>query len=306
MDSLAIDLQLGISCDPRVQDLLRPVLIGARDEELARTARVAGVSQRNLKTLSLLYLPRLASSWVTEDAIADEIRRVSLLLRERGGFDSGSGTIDPVICDLSNLVFSEISEEEASSIIQRYHYLGSSRRNSTHFGLALRSTRGLQLRAVLSLSCYDLWHIPLPAGVDPNQVKVISRVFVFDPAPKNAVSFLIGRVTRWLRHHDRSTRLVLTYVNPAMGFSGSSYKAANFSLYGYEFGTRYCYVDRLYITDRELTARYGTSDPTELSAILGARFELVTGLPPLHIYCRAVDPRVKVNGKSKMFRRPSA
>jgi hypothetical protein len=165
MDVPFLCSQVDVPSHRRVQELLRTTLSGARDEEFARLARAAGVNQRDLKTLSLLYLPRLGSSSVlTQQDVRNEIRRVSVFLRRRGEFEPEPNSIAPLVHDLSQLAFSQIPEEVASSIVRKYHYLGSSRRNSTHFGLTLPSVKKRNLCAVLTLSRFDLWHIPLPYG----------------------------------------------------------------------------------------------------------------------------------------------
>jgi hypothetical protein len=296
--------ELEAHADSNILKLFKTVINGSWDEEFARIASTAEVSPRDLKTFSLLYLPRLASSSLTKDAIRSEIQKVSILLRKNGSSESHPMGSDAVINDVNRLTFSQISEEDASLIIRKHHYLGASRRNSIHFGLGFASIVERKLCAVLTLSYYDLWHIPLPPGVNPAQTRVISRIFAFDSAPKNAVSYLIGRVTRWLRQHEPLTRFILTYVNPAMGFSGASYRAANFLLYGYEMGTRYCYVDGLYITDRELEAQYGTSNPAALTTLLKDRFEVAKNLPPLHVYARAIHRDVNIFGEPRIFIRP--
>lgn len=297
--------QMVDSDDRRVRDILEPFLIGVRDTELAQIARVAGVSERNLKTLSLLYLPRLAlRSSLDANAVRTEIWRLADCLRRRSCFDSEAEPMHPGVDDLTEFEFSEISERKASSTIRKYHYLGTSRSDSVHFGLNLALHGKRQVYSLLTLSPYDLWHISLPAGIAADQAVVISRIFAFDTAPKNAISYMIGNLTRWLRRQKPSTRFVLTYVDPAMGFSGASYRAANFSLYGYEVGTRYCYVDGFYVTDRELKSRYGTFEPALLAILLRNRFEVVEDLPPLHIYSRALDHRVKIDREPRIFIRP--
>ena len=51
-------------------------------------------------------------------------------------------------------------------------------------------------------------------------VRDVSRVYSFDSAPFNAISFLLSRV----RHHIRKTcpevRLLSTAVDPNLGFTG--------------------------------------------------------------------------------------
>jgi hypothetical protein len=48
--------------------------------------------------------------------------------------------------------------------------------------------------------------------------------------------------------------LLITYLNPNLGFTGASYKASNWHVIGIELGNRYAYLDGRYITDRRLAA----------------------------------------------------
>jgi hypothetical protein len=60
----------------------------------------------------------------------------------------------------------------------------------------------------------------------------------------------MARLARQLRARGRAPRLLLTYRNPNVGFTGASYRAGNWILWARERGTRYSYLDRQYITDR--------------------------------------------------------
>ena len=82
---------------------------------------------------------------------------------------------------------------------------------------------------------------------------MVSRVFAFDWAPRNVISFLLAR-TEESEAMNRNVKMLLTYLNPNMGFNGASYKAANWMEVGLETGTRYAYLRGDYITDRRLSS----------------------------------------------------
>src|SRR5207253_687620 len=86
-------------------------------------------------------------------------------------------------------------------------------------------------------------------GVASSAASVVSRVFAFDLAPRNTLSFLLAAVQREERHFGVTD--LLTYVNPNMGFTGTSYYAANWALAA-EAPHKYYYLDDRYITLREL------------------------------------------------------
>jgi hypothetical protein len=68
-------------------------------------------------------------------------------------------------------------------------------------------------------------------------------------------------------------RLLLTYLDPNVGFTGGIYQADNWTLLGWERKKRYLYLDGEYITDREAIRRYGTADFAALTVRLGSRLE---------------------------------
>jgi len=191
-----------------------------------------------------------------------------------------------------DLRFGEVPEASARPILERFHYLESFRPESSHFG----GFADGRLAAQLTVSRLDLTTIAeqLPPGVSRDEVAVLARVFAFDWAPRNALSFLIARLVRRLRDAAQPPRLLLTYLNPNLGFSGSSYRAANWSLWATEAGTRYAYLDAEYITDRALAARFGTASAERLSAQLGSRIRFSRmRLAPLRIYAYPIDAALR-------------
>jgi len=125
-------------------------------------------------------------------------------------------------------------------------------------------------------------------------VLMLSRVFAFDWAPQNTITFVVRRALVVARDQFPAARMVLTYVNPNLGFSAASYRAGNWTAFAREHGTRYSYVDGEYVTDRWLAATFGTSDPTRICDRLGQRFA-VSRMPlaPLDVYALALDRRLR-------------
>jgi hypothetical protein len=78
---------------------------------------------------------------------------------------------------------------------------------------------------------------------------------------------------------------LLTYVNPNMGFRGTSYRASGWQLLGIESGTKYRYIDGRYITDRKLAARFGSHSDDTYQRLLSDRFA-VSAMPlePLLVF----------------------
>jgi hypothetical protein len=192
-------------------------------------------------------------------------------------------------CHVRDLQFASIEEAIAKPLLERFHYLLSHRRNSLHFGL-LHPDAGPWPLAMVSLSAFDLRNMNNGSAaipLNPVSTIVISRVYAVQSAPANSISYLFGRLRRWLIDNQPEVTTLLTYLNPNIGFSGSSYEADNWTLYGEERDTRYVYVDLDYKTDRYLAEKFGTANVEELRVRLGHRVSTsLFPLQPLRVYAR--------------------
>lgn len=257
------------------------------------------VSPHEVLVRLLLHLPRDA------DADAEVESRIADAESERVAADLASATAaysswqelpasgEPKVGDLR---LTGVSEATARAVLERFHYLSSFRPSSEHLGGLVHDGREDRLVALLSISGLDVPTIAEqpPADVAPEDIAVLSRVFAFDWAPHNTLSFLLARASRTLRRRAGAPRLLLTYLNPNLGFTGASYRAANWVLWGREVGTRYAYLDGRYTTDRELQRCFGSADPTTLTARLGSRFASSRmALQPLDLYVYPLDPSLR-------------
>jgi hypothetical protein len=128
------------------------------------------------------------------------------------------------------------------------------------------------------------------ASLAAADVAVLARVYAFDWAPANTLSFLMSQLMRSLRRRSDPPRMILTYLNPNVGFTGASYRAANWVLWGHEADTRYAYLDGRYVTDRELTRRFGSAEPSVLDSHLSGRIAFSRmALSPLDVYAYPID-----------------
>lgn len=234
------------------QEVLR-VAPSAALLDLARRSANADVSVRALELEALLHLPRLAeAAGVVEVAVAEH--EVARLTRRLHGLQEPARPLlrpPMIVPEVSELTFGKVEESLAATVMKRFHYLHSPRRESVHLGSYTSQER---LVALVCVSPLDLGTIAagLPHEVAADETLVVSRVFAFDWAPRNAISHLLASVERRLREVRPEIRLLLTYLNPNLGFDGASYRAANWMLFGHEAGTRYGYLDDDYITDREI------------------------------------------------------
>jgi hypothetical protein len=287
-----------------------PSLVSDHRDLIGRVAGSRNVLVDDLRLQLLLHLPRLLPPVPTAEVLLQEADRLARRIYElttpvkswlRAPSQRSYGPRD--------FSFGPITEQESRLVLERLHYLYSARTSSRHLGLRTRSEN--QLAALLTLSSLDLPDVArlLPQDVPPSSVLVVSRVYVFPWAPYNTVSYLLGRTSRWLTTEMPRIQALVTYVNPNMGFTGVSYRAANWVPFAHEVGTRYSYVDGWYVTDRALAVRFGTSDPTRLGSLLGSRFQ-VTRIPlqPLSLYVYFLDKelrRMYNSGFHNVLRRPS-
>ncbi len=279
---------------------------------IKEAAESISITERALELQVLLYLPRLMHEFgypfPGDDVFAHEIRRLITLIRNRVN-PYAYWRDDPVtpLTNLHTTEFVEVSEREAHIIHERFHYLSSFRPDSVSFGL--KTLKENRLASLITLSPFDLEHLTeLPYGVNKSNVLVVSRVFCFDWVPMNTVSYMMGQMYKWVRLKQPGVKMLLTYINPNLAFTGSSLKASNWVLFGYEKGTRYAYIDKEYTTDRELVRYHGTANPTQLERMLPGRFDVSrVQLDPLQLYAYFIDKELYcryVDGFQFEFERP--
>ena len=274
---------------------LDSLAVGSADADLVAVvhehAQTHGVGERALRLETLLHLPRLADrdGHVSFDVAVGEVAaRSHRLLTAAGPFEAWRAVPAPAPAEPSALDVVTADDTLARPLLERFHYLRSFRPSSTHVVGALADGRPA---AILSFSPFDLPSLEqaLPA-VTADETLVLSRVFAFDWVPRNTITYLLRRALPTVRDRYPSARLLLSYVNSNLGFSGASYRAGNWRLLAREHGTRYAYVDGDYVTDRRLAARFGTSDPVGLRHRLGARFASTSmALAPLDVYALGLD-----------------
>lgn len=259
------------------------------------------IDGRNLLRQVLLQIHRFCPSEITQASLIDyEVKRQAEKLVLLGQdiptlFTSPGLASIKLQCSRLDLVDSSTAE----LLHRKHHYLGSSRGDAIHLGLYYDEgvSPKPRLMSIVSLSPFDLMHIvdALPDGLRHEQVLVLSRLFAFDWCPRNTISYTLGRVFNWLYTQRPHVKMLMTYLNPNLGFSGSVYKATNWTLFGREKKKRYLYLDSNYITDRQMIRTYGTADLQKLGLILGNRV-LGSTLPlkPLEVYAYFLDDALRI------------
>jgi len=190
------------------------------------------IGERDLLKQLLLHLPRFSvAQLMSANVIRTEAERLgSSLMSRRDGFTLINGV--PTADNLSarKLVLREVTPEIARIIHERFHYIGSFHPGSVHLGLFFENMTDLPA-ALASVAPMDIHRLDklFPSIEEKKKVLVLSRVFAFDWAPRNSISYLLGRVNNWIKGNMPEVTTLLTFLNPNLGFSGSSFKAANWN-----------------------------------------------------------------------------
>ena len=232
-------------------------------------ADVAGrrkVDPRALSVRTLLHLPRVASvrGEVTRTQVDRELSHSARILRQDSY--AARNLISAGKSELQDLVFGSIDAAAAEAIFSSLHYLKSGRADSLNFALidpadglpvTLCSVSPLEWKRIEN-QLQSRFEIPHGRTWD------VSRVYSRNAAPPNAISFLLSRVRSTLRRSGRDIDLLVTAVDPNLGFSGSSYRAANWQQWFSVKARPYLYHERRYATPRQLRQTFGTSNVAEL------------------------------------------
>jgi hypothetical protein len=238
---------------------------------------------RDLLLQALLHLPRIADPDGTiESTIArGEIERLRASRRaELAPLRSLARPPTPRP-RLDDLEVRLLDPSAVAPVLGHFHYLRSFREDGVSVG-ALHQGR---IVAVCTVSPLDLPSVAQSLPVAATKAAVISRMFAFDWAPRNTISYLLARTEDCRPAVHEDVRMLVTYVNPNLGFSGASYKAANWLPLGLEIGTRYAYRNARYVTDRQLeNVPSGESAGIEYSKM---------PLRPLVLLCRLLDRRLQ-------------
>jgi hypothetical protein len=255
------------------------------------------VEARALAVHTLLHLPRVAShkGWIRRGQAQKELRISAKRLRR--DVRAARAHLPVEEFSLRELAFELIDPSRAVPILTSLHYLHSIRQHSVYFALvdpierlpvSLCSVSPLEWKCVGN----QLW---TRFAIRPERVWDITRVYSVDGAPANSISSLLSRVRVYFRRNVASADLLVTTVDPNLGFTGGSYRAANWQQWMTVQARPYFYEYGRYVTPRQLRERFGTSSLVELQAKYPGRFQSSrVRLLDSMIYCCSVNGETKV------------
>jgi hypothetical protein len=227
---------------------------------------------------SILELYRLQPHQLADPAmVADLVSRVVSSVATEPTLATSRRSLEEAVIRRDRMDLQPVDDEQAERFYVDHHYLCASKHGGSHLGLFARPCDGddAEPLALLTLSAFDLTHLAsaLPAGIDFERTLVLSRIATTARAPRNTFTHLLSRTMTWLRSEQPQVRLLLTYLDPNLGFTGASYRAASWWLFAEEAKERYLYLDSSYVTDREMLRAWGTNDFDHLRSMLGPRIE---------------------------------
>jgi hypothetical protein len=261
------------------------------------TARRVGVQPHALLVRVLLHLPRVASQegWVTRQQVQRELRISAQGLH--ADIRAVGSQVSPREFRLRDLIFEEIEPSRALPFLESLHYLRSARQGSLYFAfvdpvdrfpITLCSLSTLEWKRVAN-------EISEHFEISQRRVCEVSRVYSVDTAPRNAISSLLSNVRNHLRRSGHPADLLVTAVDPNLGFTGSSYRAANWQHWMSVRARPYIYENGRYVTPRQLRERFGISRLVELQAKYPGRFQQSRApLLDTMIFCGSVNGETRV------------
>jgi hypothetical protein len=284
--------------EPRLHlDECRPFTAASPFGALVReTARRIGVEPRALAVRALLHLPRVASYGGSVKKL--QVQRELRIGAERLRSDArvAMSHVPAGKFDLRDLTFEVIDPSRALPVLESLHYLRSTRPGSRYFALVdpvqslpvtLCGLSPLEWKCVAN-------QMRSQFAIPPECIWDVSRVYSVDTAPHNAISALLSRVRIFLRRNIPAAALLVTAVDPNLGFTGCSYRAANWQQWVTVRARPYFYEKCQYVSPRQLREHYGTASLIELQAKYPGRFQQSrVRLLDAMIYCCSVNGETK-------------
>ena len=259
---------------------------------VSETAWRMEVEPRALAVRGLLRLSGVASyeGWVSRWEVQRELRISAERLSADARAASPYVPVERFL--LRDLAFEEIDSSRALPVLTSLHYLQSARLGSRYFALVDPVNRlpiSLCSMSLLQWKCVGNY-IGRQFAIPKQRVWDVTRVYAVDGAPANAISLLLSKVRGYARQNMPTVDLLVTAVDPNLGFTGGSYRAANWQQWMTVASRPYFYFKGRYISPRQLRERFGTANLVELEQKYPRRFEQSRArLLDLGIYCCNVN-----------------
>jgi len=288
-----------------IADLL--ALVHAQEDFIFSYASERVIDPLTLRAQLLLHLPRLIKDGYFPDKrdLQREIIVVSDFVEEsQHPYRHWLAPPEQPI-SLSDLEFISLEEDIARIFHENFHSVGSYR-PGRHYAFIDKKSR--RIVCMGSVASFDLKQAEekIAQVVDPRSILTYSRFFTFRWAPKNTFSYFQRKLNVQLVK-ECDTKMMFSFINPNLGFSASSHKAAQWALFAREEGTHYMYLDGRYRTMRFFVENYQMNDTRELKEKLGESFAVSTVvLAPLLLLALPLHHRARkaIPMEPYLFQRP--
>jgi hypothetical protein len=250
-------------------------MVGRRQRHIFAYAEETGIDPLGLRSQLLLHLPKFQRP--TGSDLYREMHRLAAICPKppRQWLECPAEVVE-----LSKLDFGTLPAETAKTYHEALHYVGSYR-PGRHYALTHRG----KVYCMGSVADFDLGHVRDKIGT--YRAGVFSRFYAYRWAPKNIFSYFWGHLRPQLRQYD----LMFSFINPNIGFTGNSHRAAQWVDFAHEAETRYMYDE-----DGDYrTMRYCLANPGGSQGRLGRRQYRSSSmeLHPVMIMANVLQPDAK-------------
>lgn len=126
--------------------------------------------------------------------------------------------------DASRCRVRSVGYQTAAIVVREAHYLGALGSTSVSLGLYIDDV----IAGVLCYGTIPANNASAVCGAEMQPtVMELTRLALYDWAPRNSESYLIGQSFRWMRDNRPDIRILLSYADSSVGHVGTIYQATN-------------------------------------------------------------------------------
>lgn len=176
-----------------------------------------------------------------------------------------------------NYIVDEINKGYAKDLIVKNHYshkfsscryaLGLMKWQEWGYCLSMDNIRGV---AIYGYPFGRLVCSSISPCIKQNEVLELTRLWVNDTEGKNTESHFLSKTFEWIRKHDSSIKVLISYSDPYYDHLGKIYQATSWIYQGDEtemVDAHEYYVHGSWLHSRTCGARYGSTQPEVLLRI---------------------------------------
>lgn len=137
------------------------------------------------------------------------------------------------VFDASRCDVRPVSHQTAALVVAEAHYIGKLGSTSVALGMYIDDV----LAGVLTYGTIPGPNAAAICGPDHRlSVMELTRLALYDWAPRNSESWFIGHTFRWMQHNRPDVHVLISYAEEAVGHVGTIYQATNWTYTGKSSG----------------------------------------------------------------------